>query len=89
LQQVLLGNPESGSVIPGCGGLRKMRWPDPRRSKGKRGGLRIIYLYVPETQVILFVKVYDKDESDDLTTDQRKVLTRIAGDVREAALLRN
>ena len=89
LQQTLLNNPEAGSVMPGCGGLRKMRWPDPRRGKGKRGGLRIVYLHVPEAQAILFLKVYDKDEADDLTADQRKALARIAAEAREAALQRN
>ena len=89
LQQILLSNPKAGSVMPGCGGLRKMRWPDPRRGKGKRGGLRIIYLHVPEAKVILFLKVYDKDEADNLTADQRKALTQTAEGLREAALQRN
>lgn len=35
-------NPETGKVIPETGGLRKVRWGDFRRGKGKRGGLRII-----------------------------------------------
>lgn len=89
LQQTLLSNPEAGSVLPGCGGLRKMRWPDPRRGKGRRGGLRVIYLHVPEARIILFLKVYDKDEADDLTPDQRKALTQVAEDFRVAALQRN
>ena len=42
VQQALLSNPQLGPVMRGCGGLRKMRWFDPRRGKGKRGGLRII-----------------------------------------------
>ncbi len=33
--------------MPGCGGLRKIRYADPQRGKGKRGGLRIIYLFIP------------------------------------------
>jgi len=40
LQQALIANPEAGSVIPGSGGVRKMRWSVAGR--GKRGGLRII-----------------------------------------------
>jgi hypothetical protein len=43
LQQALAGNPEEGDLIPGTGGIRKLRWKDSRRGKGKRGGLRIIY----------------------------------------------
>lgn len=57
LQQALLADPDTGSAIRGCGGLRKMRWPDPRRGKGTRGGLRIVYLHVPDASVILFLKV--------------------------------
>lgn len=82
LQQTLLGNPKAGSVIPGCGGLRKIRWPDPRRSKGKRGGLRIICLHVPDVQRIVFLDVYDKDEADDLTPEQRKEFAADAEKIR-------
>ena len=43
LQEALLTNPEAGAVMPQTGGFRKLRWRDPRRGKGTRGGLRIIY----------------------------------------------
>ena len=46
LQLVLLENPQMGDVMPGTGGFRKMRWQDPRRGKGKRGGLRVIYYFL-------------------------------------------
>src|SRR5882724_12393972 len=42
--------PEHGDVIPGTGGFRKLRWIDPRRGKGRRGGLRVIYYYFPGEQ---------------------------------------
>ena len=41
LQQYLIQNPEASEVVPGSGGVRKLRWA--RRGAGKRGGLRIIY----------------------------------------------
>ena len=41
LQQYLIQNPEAGEVVPGSGGVRKVRWA--RLGVGKRGGLRIIY----------------------------------------------
>jgi hypothetical protein len=44
LQAKLAANPEFGDLIPGTGGFRKMRWADSRRGKGRRGGLRIIYI---------------------------------------------
>jgi hypothetical protein len=41
VQQALIADPEVGAVIPGSGGVRKMRWRVAGR--GKRGGLRVIY----------------------------------------------
>jgi hypothetical protein len=41
LQQFLMQAPEAGSVVPGSGGVRKLRWR--REGAGKRGGLRVIY----------------------------------------------
>lgn len=46
LQAFLAADPEAGDVIPGTGGFRKLRWADPARGKGKRGGLRVIYYYL-------------------------------------------
>lgn len=74
LQNELMKNPDAGDVIKGTGGLRKIRHTDERRGKGKRGGLRIIYFWrVAHDQFWLFT-VYDKDEADDLSVDQCKVL---------------
>src|SRR6478672_2628579 len=71
-------SPESGRVIAGCGGLRKVRWPDPRRGKGKRGGLRIIYLPIPEMRRFFMLDVYDKDEAEDLSPADRARLAQLA-----------
>lgn len=74
LQKVLMANPEAGDVIEGTGGLRKLRYADEKRGKGKRGGLRILYFWWQAgTQFWLFT-VYNKNEMDDLTADQRKIL---------------
>ena len=45
LQQELLTNPVKGALIVGTGGLRKIRFSDRKRGKGKRGGVRVIYYY--------------------------------------------
>lgn len=73
-QQLLLKNPDAGDVIKGCGGLRKIRLADPRRKKGKRSGARVIYLHVPEADWILLLDVYGKDEKDDLSAAEKKLL---------------
>ena len=41
LQHAMMKHPAAGDVIEGTGGLRKLRHGDPRRGKGKRGGLRV------------------------------------------------
>ena len=74
LQDYLMQRPDAGDVIKGTGGLRKLRFADPRRGKGKRGGLRIIYYFwITGSQFWLFT-IYDKDEADDLTPQQCKEL---------------
>jgi len=61
-------------VIVGTGGLRKLRFADTRRGKGKRGGLRVIYYWWDTGFQFWLFTVYDKDEIADLTQLQRKVL---------------
>ena len=77
LQQELMANPEMGDVMEGTGGLRKLRQPDPRRGKGKRGGLRVIYYWWLGGDQFWLFTVYDKDEADDLTAVQRKTLKQL------------
>ena len=74
LQNRLAAAPEHGDVIPGTGGFRKLRWIDPRRGKGRRGGLRVIYYYFPGEQQIWLITLYDKDEASDLTPKERQAL---------------
>jgi len=74
LQSRLANNPSLGDVMPGSGGFRKIRWGDPRRGKGRRGGLRVIYYYFLPEQQIWFMTLYDKDETADLTPRQTKAL---------------
>jgi len=74
LQLALLENPQMGDLMPGTGGFRKVRWQDPRRGKGKRGGLRVIYYHLTADNQIWFFTLYDKDEATDLTTDEKRRL---------------
>lgn len=74
LQNLLMANPEMGDVIEGSGGLRKLRFPDPRRGKGKRGGLRVIYYWWDAGLQFWLFTLYDKDEASDLTPAQRRTL---------------
>ena len=75
LQWALVANPESGDLIRGSGGLRKLRWAESGR--GKRGGLRVIYYWHVPGSVILLLLAYPKNEQENLTPDQLKVLKSI------------
>lgn len=48
----------------------------PRRGKGKRSGLRVIYYYLSADHQIWFFTLYDKDEAADLTAEEKKVLKK-------------
>jgi hypothetical protein len=72
-QLELLKNPEAGDLIEGTGGLRKIRFFDQRRGKGKRSGLRVIYYWWSGFDQFWLFTVYSKNEQDDLTMPQKKL----------------
>jgi hypothetical protein len=76
LRKVLLIDPDTGVVMPGCGGLLKMRVADPKRGKGKRGGARVIYLHIQELDQVHLVTVYGQDQKDDVSADDKKAFRR-------------
>lgn len=77
LQAALVLQPEIGDLIPGTGGLRKVRWTEESRGRGKRGGVRLIYYWFKPDAVIYLLLVYSKTERDDLTPEQKRVLRKL------------
>lgn len=75
LQQALLERPGAGKVIPGSGGLRKLRWA--AEGRGKRGGVRMIYYWFTAQGTILLLFIYPKNVQDNLTPDQLKQLRKV------------
>jgi len=75
LQSALVEKPDLGALIPGSGGLRKIRWTI--RGRGKRGGVRVIYYWASAQDRLLMLLIYAKSEQDDLTPEQLEVLKRI------------
>ena len=72
LQNELILNPEKGKIIRSSGGLRKLRWG--LSGRGKSGGVRVIYYWIQQKEIILMLLVYPKNEQDNLTSSQLKVL---------------
>ena len=60
----IAGQPESGDVISGADGARKVRWSRP--GMGKRGGARVIYFNLIADEVVLLVAIYTKAERDNI-----------------------
>lgn len=76
LQQALAANPESGDLIRGSGGLRKLRWGSLGR--GKRGGVRVVYYVRLRAGVIWMLTIYAKNVKGTIPAN---VLRRIAKEV--------
>ena len=74
LQLVLMKKPEAGAIVPGAGGMRKIRWGIPGR--GKRGGARVVYYWHAGDEQFFMLLAYTKNERDDMTPDQMKALRR-------------
>src|ERR1700730_2296884 len=79
----LAENREAGTVMQGTGGLRKLRWAG--KSKGKRGGYRVIYFFFDETIPLYLLAIYPKNQRIDLTSEQKKRLTALAKQLKQAA----
>ncbi len=75
LQNTLVAYPESGKLIQGSGGLRKIRWGIA--GKGKRGGVRAIYYFANSKNQIFMLMVYAKNERSNLTKEQLSLLKKV------------
>ena len=64
LQEALMVDPDAGLVIPGSGGVRKLRWAAPGR--GKRGGYRIIYYVRRAHGAIWMLTMYPKNVAENI-----------------------
>jgi hypothetical protein len=82
IEDDILDNPEAGATIAGTGGIRKLRAPDPSRKKGKRGGLRVLYLDLPDRERCYLLYLYGKDEAEDLTADEKKGFKTLVAQIK-------
>lgn len=64
VQTALIKNPEAGAIIPGSGGIRKLRWG--LAGRGKRSGMRIIYYAKVSEGVIWMLTLYAKSVSENI-----------------------
>jgi mRNA-degrading endonuclease RelE of RelBE toxin-antitoxin system len=79
LQGFLLKYPEAGKVVPGSGGVRKLRWG--MAGRGKSGGVRIIYYFKKRDDEIWLLTIYSKSEIENIPAH---VLRQIAEEIKNA-----
>ena len=76
----IANNPDAGDLIPGSGGVRKVRWSRP--GTGKRGGVRVIYYFHDESIPLFLLTVYPKSRKDDLSAAELKAIKQAVSILR-------
>ena len=83
IQNDLVANPQRGNIVQGLGGMRKARTGNPRRGKGKRGGFRYWYLLLERRDHVHLLILLDKDEQEDLDSQERTALRRLVAELKK------
>lgn len=78
MQQFLARRPTTGDLIRGSNGCRKLRWRVTGR--GKRGGIRLIYYWIKNDDLIFMLTAYSKTTTEDLTAVQIRMLGQLVAD---------
>ena len=79
LQSFLLQYPEAGKVVPGSGGVRKVRWA--MSGKGKSGGVRVIYYFKRQDDEIWLLTIYSKNEVENIPAHVLRQVAKEIGNV--------
>lgn len=82
LINMLAEDPHAGIVIPGAGGVRKLRFAVAGR--GKRGGARVIYYFLDEDMPVYALLVYPKAAKTDLTPEEKRAVRLLAAELKSA-----
>jgi hypothetical protein len=83
LEQRLLADPQAGDLVPGTGGLRKIRLGQRQVGRGKRGGVRVYYLDLPRRGVTHLLAVFGKREKSDLSPAERRDVAALVKQLKE------
>ena len=87
LQEYLIINSESGTVIQGTGGVRKLRWA--LNNKGKSGGIRVLYIDFIVYEKIYLLMVYPKNQKDNITDNEKKIIKKLVTDLKDELRSKN
>lgn len=83
LEDDIARHPTRPPVVPGGGGVRKIRRPDPASGKGKSGGYRVLYAFLPSYGTVLLIAAWPKSEREDLETDDYKAIGKVIARIQK------
>ena len=78
---MLLKNPESGKIMEGTGGIRKVRFP--LENRGKSGSVRVCYTDFAEYEVIYLITAFEKKEQENLTMEEKNAIKKLVKALKE------
>ena len=81
LQIILLKNPDSGQIMEGTGGIRKVRFP--LENRGKSGSVRVCYTDFAEYEVIYLITAFEKKEQENLTMEEKNAIKKLVKALKE------
>lgn len=81
LQIMLLKDPESGPVMEGTGGIRKVRFP--LKNRGKSGSVRVCYTDFTEYEVTYLITAFEKKDQENLSDNEKNVLRKLVKALKE------
>jgi hypothetical protein len=83
IQTDLLASPARGKVVPGLGRNKKGKMRKPTPGKSKRGGYRYLYLFLAQKDHVHLLFLLDKDEQEDLSSEERAILRRLVAEISQ------
>jgi hypothetical protein len=81
MEAAICADPLGAPIIPGSGGIRKIRWAAP--GKGKRGGVRVIYFFNVSPSVVYLLTAYAKAEREDLKPGDLRAWARLVATIKK------
>lgn len=79
-QQILARSPAKGSLLEGCGGVRKARMA--AKGNGTSGGARILYFHIPNRNLIYLLTLFTKGDAANLSADGKKAVRKLAEQIK-------
>jgi len=83
LEDAIARNPTRAPVVPGGGGARKIRRPDPTSGKGKSGDHRVLYAFLPAYGTVLLIAAWPKSDCEDLEPGDYKAIAKMIAHIEK------